>query len=252
MENKRRQFLKLSGLGFLGIAGGGSLKGFSTPATIPPPDGNEVLSSANTDAMDKQVFTEGSLNIIGPYGAWASSLNKNKLPAYSFRKKEWDQLGTWKKAAKKRATERMAIPAIGGLPKVTTLKQYEYDGLHIEELSWQLPYGRATEALLLKPLHAKGPLPAILAFHDHGGNKYFGTKKITQTNDQQHPLMKAHQQEYYEGFAWANEIAKLGYAVLVADAFTFASRKVMLADVPEHLRKGLNADAAETPDNRHH
>ena len=82
-------------------------------------------------------------------------------------------------------------------------------------------------------------MPGILAFHDHGGNKYFGTRKITKTSDQQHPLIVAHQQEYYEGFAWANEIAKRGYVVLVSDAFPFASRRVMMQDVPEHMREGL-------------
>ena len=50
-----------------------------------------------------------------------------------------------------RTVERLAIPDIGNTPKVNINKQYEYDGLHIEELSWQLPYGRATEAILLKP-----------------------------------------------------------------------------------------------------
>ena len=69
MENKRRQFLKLSSLGFLGIAGGGSLKGFSNASTNPSP-GNEPLPSTNSSAMDKQVCNENKLNIIGPYGAW--------------------------------------------------------------------------------------------------------------------------------------------------------------------------------------
>ena len=135
------------------------------------------------------------------------------------------------------------------MPSVSLNKQYVYDGLHIEELSWQLPYGRATEALLLKPEAAKGKLPAILAFHDHGGNKYFGTKKITKTSDQQHPLIIAHQKEYYEGLAWANEIAKRGYVVLVPDAFPFASRRVMLKDVPGFMRNGLNDNDPEDPKN---
>ena len=138
-----------------------------------------------------------------------------------------------------RLTERLAIPDIGRVPEVTLKKQYEYDGLHIEELSWQLPYGRATEAILLKPVNAKEPLPGILAFHDHGGNKYFGTRKITRTSNQQHPLMQDHQKEYYEGMAWANEIAKRGYVVLVSDAFPFASRRVMMQDVPVHHAAGI-------------
>ena len=51
--------------------------------------------------------------------------------------------------------------------------------------------------------------------------------------------MIAHQEQYYEGNAWANEIAKRGYVVMVSDAFPFESRRVLLADVPEHLRNGL-------------
>jgi dienelactone hydrolase len=132
----------------------------------------------------------------------------------------------------------MGMPNISGVPKVTINKQYNYDGLHIEELSWQLPYGRPTQAILLKPANESKRLPGILAFHDHGGNKYFGARKITRTSDEQHPLMKDHQKEYYENFAWANEIAKRGFVVLVPDAFTFASRRVMLQDCSCKLETG--------------
>ncbi len=136
--------------------------------------------------------------------------------------------------------ERLAVSTIEGVSSVKVNKQYEFDGLQIEEISWQLPYGRPTEAIVLKPENATGRLPAILAFHDHGGNKYFGTQKITKTGVQQHPMMASHQQNYYEGFAWANEFAKKGFVVLVPDAFAFASRRVMLQDVPEHQRRGLS------------
>ncbi|RYY14069.1 MAG: hypothetical protein EOO04_30825, partial [Chitinophagaceae bacterium] len=145
----------------------------------------------------------------------------------------------WKKTAKQRVIERMAIPDIGVMPKVTINRQYKYDGLHIEEITWQLPYGRPTEAILLKPENAKGKLPAVLGFHDHGGNKYFGCHKITKVSDDQHPLMKEHQEHYYTKNAWANELAKRGYVVLVSDAFTFGSRRVMLEDVPVRLRNGV-------------
>jgi dienelactone hydrolase len=145
--------------------------------------------------------------------------------------------------------ERLGMPGVGGMPVVKVNKTYSYDGLHIEELSWQLPYGRPTEAILLKPLNKTGRLPAILAFHDHGGNKYFGNRKITRTSDDQHPLMKSHQEEYYQNLAWANEVAKRGYVVLVSDAFTFASRRVMLQDVPVNFRKGLTDQNPEDKKN---
>lgn len=230
----RRKFLKKSSVASIGMVGLDVLNPFV----------NDIFSPLNL--MNSNENTE---NLIGLYGPWAVSLIESKLPSLSFRRNEWTNLAQWREMAKQRLIERLGIPDIGGMPKVTLKKQYEYDGLHIEELTWQLPYGRPTEGILLKPANAKGPLPAILAFHDHGGNKYFGTRKITKTSDQQHPLMKEHQQEYYEGMAWANEIAKRGYVVLVSDAFPFASRRVWIQDVPAHLRRGLNDNDPENSEN---
>lgn len=192
---------------------------------------------------------EKDISIIGLYGQWAAGLIERNLPSLSFRRKEFNNIDTWRETARKWVIERLAIPDIGGMPAVTITKSYTYDGLHIEELRWQLPYGRPTEAILLKPFNHKGPLPAILAFHDHGGNKYFGHRKITRTAEERHPLMVTHQQEYYENFAWANEMAKRGYVVLVPDAFPFESRRVKLADVPQHMRRGLTDEDPEKPDN---
>ena len=230
----RRKFLKKSSIASIGMVGLDVLNPFVNDIFSPLP------------LMNSNETTE---NLIGLYGPWAVSLIDSKLPSLSFRRKEWTNLAQWREMAKQRLIERLGIPDIGGIPQVTLKKQYEYDGLHIEELTWQLPYGRPTEGILLKPANAKGSLPAILAFHDHGGNKYFGTRKITKTSDQQHPLMKEHQQEYYEGMAWANEIAKRGYVVLVSDAFPFASRRVWMQDVPAHLRRGLNDNDPDNSEN---
>jgi dienelactone hydrolase len=243
MTNNRRKFLKLTGLAGLGVAGAGMLKGFTTAKDNTAEDADASPAAAN------EMADESAQSLIGLYGPWANALIESKLPAFSFRNKHWQEVGKWRKVAKGQLVERLAIPDIGPVPQVTVKKQYTYDGLHIEELSWQLPYGRPTEAILLKPENAKGPLPGILAFHDHGGNKYFGTRKITRTADRQHPLMESHQKQYYSGLAWANEMAKRGYVVLVSDAFPFASRRVMLQDVPPHLRKGLNDQDPEKPGN---
>lgn len=241
MKNNRRNFLKIAGITGIGVAGAGVFNGFTYEKDNKPgKDG----SSADNENMD-----ESKLSVIGLYGPWAYSLTENKLPAYSFRNKKWQDVEKWRESARERLLDRLAIPDIGGIPKVTVKKQYNYDGLHIEELSWQLPYGRPTEAILLKPENASGRLPAILAFHDHGANKYFGKRKITRTSDKRHPVIESHQKEYYSDLAWANEIAKRGYVVLVSDAFLFASRRVMLQDVPAQMRKGLNDENPEDLNN---
>ncbi len=239
MKNKRRDFLKYSGLAGLGMAGG-IIKGFA--ADIHKNNLPEAMDTASSGD-----FVDDQLTMIGLYGPWAASLTANKLPSFSFRNQEWTDVESWRPKARQRVMDRMAIPDIGDLPEIRVIREFEYDGLLIKELEWQLPYGRATKATLLKPAKANKPLPGILAFHDHGGNKYFGKRKITRTEDTQHPSIIAHQKEYYSGLAWANELAGKGYVVLVPDAFTFASRRVMLQDVPKSLRQGLNDDDPENP-----
>lgn len=173
---------------------------------------------------------ENQQSIIGRYGPWAASLIKDPAPL-SFRHPKWTDLDNWKEMAVKKMLELLAMPDAGGIPDVAINKRHVYDGLDIEEISWQLPYGRPTEAILLKPQGVKGPLPAILGLHDHGGNKYLGKRKITRTSDSPPDFVIAHQEESYEGLAWANEIAKRGYVVLVHDAFAFGSRRVLYEDV---------------------
>lgn len=183
--------------------------------------------------------------MIGAYGPWAASLVADSPATYSFRHEQWTDVESWRPLARQRLLERLAQPETGGAPEVTVHRQFIYDGLQVEELSWQLPYGPPTEATFLKPAGATGKLPAILALHCHGGHKYFGRQKITRTADKWPPLMVNHQAQCYGGVGWANEIAKRGYAVLVPDAFAFASRRVQLQDVPEVIRPGLSEVESE-------
>ncbi|WP_198036645.1 MULTISPECIES: dienelactone hydrolase family protein [Arenibacter] len=152
-------------------------------------------------------------------------------PKLSFRNDIWSNIEDWKPSAHAKAQEQIGEPLIKEAITVTVKRKFNYDGLHIEELTWQLPYGRPVEAIFMKPENSTGRLPAILGLHDHAGKKYFGKRKITKTSDNQHPLIVEHQKSDYEGRAWANEMAKRGYAVLVHDAFSFASRRVFYEDM---------------------
>jgi dienelactone hydrolase len=184
------------------------------------------------------------VNQVGAYGPWLADRVLGDGPAkMSFRAGKWKSVEEWRKAAKARVLECMAPVDLGGKPMVTVTGKTTYDGLDIEFLSWQLPMGPKTEAVLLKPAGARGKLPGVLALHDHGGNKYMGWRKIVRTDDKPWAVQEKHQANYYGGVGWANEIAKRGYVVLVHDTFPFASRRVMVKDVPERLRGG-GVDAA--------
>ena len=189
-----------------------------------------------------------SQTMMGAYGEWAAGINGEGPARWSFRQTRFrgQDVNRWRQQARQRFFECLQMPKRGDVPQATLQHQFDYDGLHIEHLQWQLPYGPPTEALLLKPRDAKGKLPAVLALHDHGGNKYFGLRKITRVSQDQHPLMKRHQEHYYGGAAWANELAKRGYAVLIHDAFLFGSRRTRLADVPDVIKRGVNEVTEET------
>jgi dienelactone hydrolase len=178
-------------------------------------------------------------NMTGVYGPWlADRVLGDAVGQLSLRTGKWSSVDAWRAEARRRVLEYMAPVDLGGTPVVRVESRHEYDGLAIERLSWQLPSGPRTEAVFLKPAGAAGKLPAILALHDHGGNKYFGWRKIARIEENLWPLLATHQERYYGGAAWANEIAKRGYAVLVPDTFPFGSRRVLAADVPERLRQG--------------
>jgi dienelactone hydrolase len=206
------------------------------------------LGSPRLDApmTPPEPLLQSTGTMIGSYGPWAASIAPDP-PALSLRRGSWTDLDAWRTAARERLMQRLAQPETGGVPAVTVRRRYALDDLEVEELSWQLPYGPPTEAVLVRPRGAPGRLPAVLGLHDHSGNKYFGAPKITRGDDQ-HPLMAAHQAKMYEGRAWANELARRGYVVLVPDAFAFGSRRVRLRDVPEGIRGGLPADEPTTPE----
>lgn len=176
------------------------------------------------------------LNMIGAYGPWAAALVEDAPGRLSFRRPKWKDVDRWRAVARQGVWDRLAAPQLSA-PTVTVHKQVVYEDLHVEELSWQLPYGEPTGAVFLKPAGAQGKLPGVVGLHCHGGQKFFGKEKITRTGEL-HPIMANHHERYYGGRAWANELAKRGYAVLVHDAFAFASRRVRLADVPEVIRGG--------------
>jgi dienelactone hydrolase len=191
------------------------------------------------------VIQTHSLNTIGAYGPWAAGLIPDGPAALSFRRPEFSDVESWRRQARQRALARLAQPDTGGVPAVTVERQYTFDGLHVEELSWQLPYGPRTAAYFLKPQGARGRLPGVVALHDHGGQKFFGAIKISQTSATPHPVIVDHQAEDYGGLPWANELAKRGYAVLVHDTFAFGSRRIRPEDTIDPVRGGASDGAID-------
>ena len=127
--------------------------------------------------------------LIGAYGPWAAKIAGSKPGALSLRSGRFKNVSAWRRMARARVWECLAAPNSIATPKPRVEWIGAYDGLHVEKLSWQLPYGPRTEAVFLKPAHAPrgARLPALLGLHDHGGKKFFGWRKIAQVDARIHP-----------------------------------------------------------------
>jgi len=190
-------------------------------------------------------------SMLGAYGEWAAGLAEAP-GALSLRHPDndhyTDDVDAWRETARGRVSRLLAAPDVERTPATTVETTYEHDGLHVEELSWRLPYGPPTRAVFLRPADDEGPLPGVVGLHDHGGVKYFGRRKIAATDRLDHPLMATHREESYGGRPWANALARRGYAVLAPDAFAFGSRRVRVDDVPDAIRGDTPTPTDDDPD----
>ena len=170
-------------------------------------------------------------SLLGAYGPWIDALVSSPKREFSFLDDGWKDVAVWSGKAREFFASRIGAEDIA-LPEVEVTGRRVHDGLVVEELAWRLPYGPATRAFFLKPEKASGRLPAVLALHDHGANKYFGKRKIADAGTGTHPHVEGYRKLYYGGRPWANELARRGYGVLVHDVFPFESRRILPSDIP--------------------
>ncbi len=147
-------------------------------------------------------------------------------------------------ALRRQIREILGFSQAGTAKDIRIDRQWQHRGLLGEEISWSVGYGPRTKAWLLRPQDATGPLPGVLAFHDHGGAKFFGKEKIADCDHPPAPSLQAMRDRAYGGRAFANTLARAGFVVLVPDVFLWGSRRFAVADMPPSIRDM----AGETPD----
>lgn len=146
-------------------------------------------------------------------------------------------LATPGEATRQRARDVMGFVSGDEAPlDVQPGQRWERDGVAGEAVSWSVGYGPRTAAWVLKPAGATGPLPAVIALHDHGGFKFYGKEKIADGPADPHPFPADFRNRYYGGRAFANALARAGFVVLIHDTFLWGSRRFPLAEMPDQIR----------------
>ena len=131
-------------------------------------------------------------NMIGAYGPWAAGLVGEGPARLSFRNARFNKgdLESWRTHARQASQRCLLQPKSGGVPQAQVQHQLVYDGLHVEHLTWQLPYGPPTEAYFFKPEGANGPCPPCWACTITAATSTSVPARSAQISDQLHPMMK--------------------------------------------------------------
>ena len=105
---------------------------------------------------------------------------------------------------------------------------------------------------MLRPAGAERDLPGVVALFDHGHFKYCGKEKIADGPEGPLPVVQPFRDTYYGGRAFANHLARLGFAVLVHDVFLWGSRRFPLEAMPaadQALADAVAATLQFSPEN---
>ena len=187
--------------------------------------------------------------LLGNYAAMAEKIaNSNRYP-YSFLAENWDDIVIWQRLVRGKVFELLSYNPPRTALNPRTLKAFEHDGVQVELVSWDQPYGPPTEAYFLKPLAGKGgkKLPAVAALHDHSGFKYYGKEKITAFPEEP-AILRDFKANGYGGASWATRLAKRGYAVLAPDIFLWGSRKMAPEEIPAEFTAVLEGKMKGSPE----
>jgi dienelactone hydrolase len=184
-----------------------------------------AIAAAALTAQERQ---ESYLGNLAP--VIASIQRERGFPlAYANRKvsvRQWQKLG---RAEVQRALSYAPKPVPLDVKVHSVTKR---DGYEIRSISFAGSSHYRVPALLLVPDKRGEKLPALVAWFYHGKEKLVRL-------DGEHASLKAFREQYYGGRAYADELSRRGFVVIVPDAFYWGDRRLQYQDPPEQLQKRL-------------
>jgi len=204
----RRDFLTVAGIASLGAS------------LLPGTD-----RAANAADSARELKASGAdLGSLFPEVEKVAEANRYSL---SFLGDRFRTLEEFKVAGREKILEVLLYRPDKVDPRAEVLERVERDD-HIREkiLFSTTPHFRVP-AFVLIPKRLKGPAPAVVDLHSHGGMFLFGKEKVINFGDN-HPAMTAYHQRNYDGRPTATALVRRGYVVITIDALFFGERRLML------------------------
>lgn len=151
-------------------------------------------------------------------------IGEENPPRLSFLDDRWKSVEAWKQEARPAFKELLRYDPEPSPLSAKIESREERDGFRLETLKISATEQYDIPGWLLIPDGAQGPLPGVIAIHDHGGRYVWGQEKILSHPDEL-PASTERREQYYER-PFAEALARRGFVVLVIDGFYFGQRRL--------------------------
>ena len=155
----------------------------------------------------------------------------------SFLHSRFTDLAAWQPIARARVLQQLSYEPPPAPPAAQVIRREDRGDYVQEYLTFQTTPDIRVPAYVLIPKKARLPAPGIVALHCHGGFYVWGKEKLVDT-DREHPALAEYKQELYHGRSIASELARLGYVVIVIDAFYWGERRCCSMRNPRRITSG--------------
>lgn len=201
----RRSCLKSFGLG--GIALTGLVNGTIASSVAAPAEPSEIVSDIGT---------------LFPEIKRLADLCRYPL---SWLERNYSGADAYRQTVREKVLElfHYAPPRVPPSPEV--VDRWETPDYIQEKILFSTTPWFRVPAFVLIPKGRKGPFPAIVDLHSHGGMFVYGKEKVMPMPEGDSPAITKYRQENYEGRSTSLALCRRGYVVITIDCFYFGERR---------------------------
>ena len=147
---------------------------------------------------------------------------------FSFLQSRFDDWSAYRPQAREKVLDAFAYRPAQVDPQAEVVDRTDCGDYVREKVIFATSPELRVPAYVLVPKGLKGPAPAIVDLHSHGGMFLFGKEKVTDLGEN-HATMVDYHERNYEGRPTATFWVRRGYVVITIDALMFGERRVLLA-----------------------
>jgi dienelactone hydrolase len=211
-EWERRSFLGLFGLGGMIMAGFAGNNANSTTGGVGFQEGDASSGDAGSIYSEIKILAD-----------------RCRYPL-SWLERNYPNVESYRQAVREKILElfHFAPPPVSSAPEV--VGRWETPEYIQEKILFSTTPWFRVPAYILIPKGRKGPRPAIVDLHSHGGMFVYGKEKVMPMPEGDHPAIISYRRDNYEGQSTSLALCRRGYVVVSIDCFYFGERRTLFGD----------------------